>query len=375
MNKKKNFNHKYSTADNQKSIIASHYGLLLHELLLHTQQSFDNIATGKRERVSGARAHTRDSEASTTRWGIVLAGGDGTRLRSLSKLISGDERPKQFCRVLGETSLLDNTIERIELGIPHDNILISLTRPHEKFYSYLYSRFNKEQLLVQPANLGTAPAILYSLLKVAKKSPRASVAFFPSDHYLSDNAKFMDQIDLAFKTVDAEPEKVVLLGITPKHPETAYGWIEPVYKNVIDDPESVRQVKRFWEKPSKDMAVKLMKEDCLWNSFVMIGSVDTFISMIRNSIPGLYHQFQSLNDKIGTTYEEDAADALYRNINAANFSQQVLEVCTGDLIVLRVENVDWCDLGETRRVLSTLESTGIKSEWNINAYNSVSKAG
>jgi mannose-1-phosphate guanylyltransferase len=374
LNRKKYFNYKYSTADNQDSIIDSHYGLLSHELLLNNQQSFDDIATGKRVRVCGTQAHARDSEASATRWGIVLAGGDGTRLRSLSKLISGDERPKQFCRVLGENTLLENTIERIEIGIPHDNILISLTHPHEKFYTYLYSRFNKEQLIVQPANLGTAPAILYSLLRVAKESPEASVAFFPSDHYLSDNARFMDQINLAFDTVHAEPKKLVLLGITPKHPETAYGWIEPVYKNRSDDSESVRQVKRFWEKPSKNMAVELMKEDCLWNSFVMVGSVLTFLKIIRRSLPGIYHEFQSLSDRIGTKYEEHAVDAVYRNIDATNFSHQVLEVCTEDLMVLKVRNVDWSDLGEPQRVLSTLESTGRKLEWTNNAYKLVSNA-
>jgi len=81
---------------------------------------------------------------------------------------------------------------------------------------------------VQPENCGTAPAILYSLMRLTKVSPDAMVAFFPSDHYFSDDEGFMTHVDFAFDTVRMNPESVVLLGIEAEKPETAYGWIEPV---------------------------------------------------------------------------------------------------------------------------------------------------
>ena len=144
-------------------------------------------------------------ESELHRWGVILAGGDGTRLRSLTRIISGDERPKQFCRILGDESLLERTVKRVEMGIPRNNILLSVTRTHERFYSYLYDKFDRSRFAEQPANLGTAPAILYSLLRIAKVDPEASVTFFPSDHYLSDDEIFMKQVEAVFEGVERQP--------------------------------------------------------------------------------------------------------------------------------------------------------------------------
>jgi len=307
------------------------------------------------------------------RWGIILAGGDGTRLRSLTKLISGDERPKQFCRILDEESLLEKTVKRVEIGIPRSNILLSLTRTHEKFYGDLFDIFNQSQLVVQPANLGTAPAILYGLVRIARVSPEASVTFFPSDHYLSDDEIFMRQVESAFEGVEREPGKIVLLGITPSSAETEYGWIEPESRNYDNNPESLMRVRRFWEKPEKSTAVELLQRRCLWNSFVMTGKVSAFLNMISRSLPGLYHDFMRACDMFGTPSESDAVEYIYEKLTPSNFSQRVLEVSTKNLMVLAVRDIEWSDLGEPGRVLSTLENIGIQTDWILKKENLVRK--
>src|SRR6266700_2828087 len=161
------------------------------------------------------------------RWAVILAGGDGTRLRSLTRAIAGDDRPKQFCPILGNETLLDQTRRRVSLAVPSSQTILSLTATHRDFYAESVTDMPQANLVVQPTNLGTAPAILYSLLRLSALDPGAAVAFFPSDHYFSDDQTFMSHVDSAFTAVKAQPETVVLLGIEADRPEVEYGWIEP----------------------------------------------------------------------------------------------------------------------------------------------------
>ena len=185
---------------------------------------------------------------------VILAGGDGSRLKSLTKLISGDERPKQFCPIVGNRSLLDATRQRVALSVSPENTYFSLTQKHECFYERPLWNVAERNMIVQPENKGTAPAILFSLMRLAKVSPDATVAFFPSDHYFSDDEGFMEYVDTAFRAVDVSPTSIVLLGIEPEKPETAYGWIEPVESLFGDLSRSVSRVGRFWEKPTPGVA-------------------------------------------------------------------------------------------------------------------------
>lgn len=325
--------------------------------------------------IAADRVSKENKRKGKNRWGVILAGGDGLRLRSLTKLITGDDRPKQFCRILGNESLLERTIRRAELGIERGNILISLTRTHEEFYKFLLDDTNAERLVIQPANLGTAPAILYSLLRISTADPHSTVAFFPSDHYISNDEAFTSQIVSAFGRAQEEPDKIVLLGIKPEYPETEYGWIEPITRSTDCSPMLFSRVKRFWEKPPKALALELAAKGCLWNSFVMVGRVSTFLQVIKRSIPGLYKCFASVRNKIGTQYESDSIDYIYENLTPTNFSHRVLEASTKNLLVLTLADVGWSDLGEPRRVLSVLENFGINIDWKAGEDDFVHQTG
>src|SRR5690348_12785191 len=122
------------------------------------------------------------------RWGVILAGGDGTRLLPLTRRITGDDRPKQFCCIFGEETLLVQTRRRVSRIIPPQQILLVLTMAHERFYIDQVDDAARSCLLIQPYNRGTAPAIVYSLMWVRHLDPEGVVAFFPSDHYFSEDA-------------------------------------------------------------------------------------------------------------------------------------------------------------------------------------------
>jgi mannose-1-phosphate guanylyltransferase len=125
----------------------------------------------------------------------------------------------------------------------------------------------------------------------------------------------------------------------------------------------VRHVARLWEKPSRSLASALMKNGCLWNSFVMIGKSDAFLNLLRLAIPRLMPAFESIRPALFSAREEDALVDLYSTIRSSSLSDEVLSTHSSGLAVICSRNLGWSDLGETNRVLSVLKSTGAKSEW------------
>lgn len=295
-------------------------------------------------------------------WAVILAGGDGTRLRSMTRAIAGDDRPKQFCSIVGGRTLLEQTRRRVSLSVDSDRTLLVVTKQHERFYSALVDTLQNELVLEQPENRGTAAAILYSLFRIAGASPRATIAFFPSDHYFSDDEAFMSYVDSAFHAAGTRPETVVLLGIPPSRPEVEYGWIEPHESILGSMPRSITRVSRFWEKPTAAVARRLMERGCLWNSFVMVGRVDALLKMTRQALPEAYDLFASFAPAFGMTVEPTALHDVYSKIPELNFSYEVLARRPHDLMVMRVGDVEWSDLGEPTRVQSTLARVAMQRE-------------
>ena len=294
-------------------------------------------------------------------WAVILAGGDGTRLKSLTRKIAGDERPKQFCSVLGKKTLLEETRERAALELAHQRTLYVVNRAHEPYYRPILGNKSASNLVVQPSNRGTAPAILYSLLRIASIDPHALVVFLPSDHYISDNNKFMTCIRAALDTARRRTDLVMLLGLKPESPEVEYGWIEPA--EPIHDQSRALSVRRFWEKPNQLLAQLLLSRGCLWNSFVMVASVQALLRIIESAMPRLYASFVGLSSVIGTPEEAHVISVLYERLTEANFSHQVLAHRPEKLAVLKVSGVRWNDLGEPKRVMASLHMAGIRPHW------------
>lgn len=294
------------------------------------------------------------------RWGVILAGGDGKRLLPLTRTITGDDRPKQFCSVMGDGTLLQQTRRRISKLVPPQRTLLVLTKAHEPFYSDHATGIPQSGMLIQPCNRGTAPAIVYSLLNLREMDPEAIVAFFPSDHHFSDDEAFASHMEAAYAAAASLLEHVILLGIPPDSPEVEYGWIEPGVSSAM--PSSVFPVSRFWEKPRQKVAASLMAQGCLWNSFVMVGRLSAFLNSIQRALPSLLDRFESIRSSSLTASADTELGELYSGIPTISFSQDVMSVRPMDLAVLCATGLGWSDLGEPGRVLSVLESKGVRSE-------------
>jgi len=230
-----------------------------------------------------------------------------------------------------------------------------VTKSHERFYSG--QPFG--ELLVQPCNRGTGPAILYSLMRLRRIQPRAVVGFFPSDHHFADEEAFSGCLRQAFDLAEKRLDTVVLLGIKPSHPETGYGWIEPGEPLGAPGSGPVFGVRAFWEKPAAGTTAELIRRGCFWNSFIMIGSVDSFLNLVRKAMPVLLRSFLDFAPALFAPSEEARARSLYQDLESSSFSQDVLSVCPGKLAVLCDRSLEWVDVGEVDRALAVIESGSV----------------
>ena len=312
--------------------------------------------------IQSAPLRRRAPEPQQRRWGMILAGGDGTRLRSLTRMISGDDRPKQFCRLLGGDTLLGQTQLRAARSIPPEKTIVALTNAHEHFFEPDL-RNSASRKLIQPSNRGTAPPILLGMLDIARQDSEAIVAVLPSDHYFSNESAFTRSLESAFSIAGNNPEAVVLLGARPHGPEIEFGWIE-VGSTVGASHQDVFAVKGFKEKPSLHVAEQLFKSDALWNTFVMVGSVQAFLHLAWRGVPDVVEKLGLFLSRSSDNRHISVPASLYEGIAPTDFSRHVLTAEIERLMVLRLNGIEWHDLGKPDRVISVVHSrSGVIPSW------------
>jgi mannose-1-phosphate guanylyltransferase len=182
-------------------------------------------------------------------WAVVLAGGEGMRLRSLVRQVLGADRPKQYVRLLGGRTLLRQTLDRVSLAIAPERTLVVTVRHHAGYIAEEFAAAAHPRVLAQPLDRGTGAGVLYPAHWIAWRNPEATVAVFPSDHFLLGEMAFMAHVAEVAAWVERHPERLVLLGAQPTSPEVEYGWIEPAESLGEVSTGTVRAVRQFWESP------------------------------------------------------------------------------------------------------------------------------
>ncbi len=156
---------------------------------------------------------------SSNNWATILAGGEGRRLRTLTRALSGDARPKQFCRLLGQRTLLDETRRRVYMNVEPARTVYVVTRDHEAFYRPELSDVRRWQLIEQPTNRGTTAAVIYTLVRLRALGAEGVVGLFPADHYYTDRLVLQRTVADAYTFADSHPDSVVLLGAEADRPD------------------------------------------------------------------------------------------------------------------------------------------------------------
>jgi len=163
-------------------------------------------------------ARGRSAVAPGQLWAIVLAGGEGVRLRALTRRVCGDDRPKQYAALSGARSLLRQSLDRVALAIPDQRVTVVTHQKHERYLAAEFATRHRPHVLAQPDDRGTAAGVLFPAHWISWQDPGATVAVFPSDHFILEEAAFMTHVQGVAAFVGQHPEWVVLLGALPYLP-------------------------------------------------------------------------------------------------------------------------------------------------------------
>ena len=288
-------------------------------------------------------------------WGIVLAAGEGTRVREFLAQVCGGRGIKQFCAVTGRRSMLQHTLDRAQQLIPRERILVVVSTDHRTEVEAQLTNWPTENIIFQPANRDTAPGILLPLAYVSHRDPHANVAIFPSDHFIQHEARFLRAVSCAVAEVKRFPQDFVLLGMAPDVAEEGYGWIEP---STIDNGRATRGVQRFWEKPDPATTHVLLSRGAWGNTFVCVAWAPTIWDMVRCVAPDVDAAFADIRHALGTRVETEVVARVYASLRCLNFSSGVCELLVSRLRVLPVPDVGWSDWGSVQRICDSLARMG-----------------
>jgi mannose-1-phosphate guanylyltransferase len=278
-------------------------------------------------------------------WVIVLAGGEGSRIRHLTRDEAGEPVPKQFARLGGERTLLAATLERARDLVPRERIAVSVIEAHRKWWAQGLADHLPGMVVSQPLARGTAAGVLLPLLRILDREPGASVMILPADHAVDDEPILRESLRRAARVAECRSDDVVLLGITPTSADPEFGWIVPAGDRDLHSDG----VGAFVEKPDARTARRLMAAGAMWNAFLVATTGPALIDLYRRHLPGLLAGATALR-RGANGMVPSRGQAAGLELPIRDFSRDLLTPAVPRLRVVRVPSCGWTDLGTPARL-------------------------
>jgi mannose-1-phosphate guanylyltransferase len=283
-------------------------------------------------------------------WAIVLAGGEGSRLRAVARDERGTCAPKQFCPLGGFRPPLAAAIERAEALVPRERVIISVIEAHRPWWSAQLAGRGSETIVSQPLPRGTATGILLPLLAILERDPGARVLILPADHAVEEEDILRRAIERASWVAGQRPDAPVLLGITPTSADGDLGWVVPAGAPDADS----HRVEAFVEKPGPEVARQLMAAGGMWYAFLVATNGRALMRLFERHLPELYAPLRAL-PRPWTPGERRPIET-FESLPSRDFSRDLLTPAATGLRMVRVPACGWTDLGTPARLFEWLAS-------------------
>ncbi len=256
---------------------------------------------------------------------VIMAGGSGTRFWPLSRQLF----PKQLLKIIGDETLIQQTMRRVANGTPAQRVMISTNPAQAETIRVQLSEWKdalKDNFVLEPESRNTAPAIALVALELIRRDPDAIMLVVPADHIVKGQKDFDAAVALAAEL--ARQGLLVTFGIKPIRPETGYGYIKPDTKTILGKRGMLKgyRVGRFVEKPNAAKAAQYLKAgDYYWNSGMFVWRAATILDEIRHHQPVLARGVDGIGRLIGQGASKTAIDEEYRRLPSTSIDTGVME--------------------------------------------------
>jgi mannose-1-phosphate guanylyltransferase len=283
-------------------------------------------------------------------YAVIMAGGQGTRFwpRSRRKL------PKQLLNIVGEATMLEQTVARISPLIPAERTLVVAGDAYRDSIRASLPQLPAENFLFEPVGRNTAACVAWSALWVRQRSADAVMAVLPADHLIRDEAEFLRVLQVA--AIAAQPlHRLVTIGIRPTHPETGYGYIRASQAGLQVDNHAVFRVAQFVEKPSRQKAEEFVAAGTYaWNSGMFVWRADSIWLEVCRYLPQLARGLAPVAQITAAAALDDVLNDVYPQLPAVSIDVGVMERAQDVWVV--PADIGWSDVGSWRALSELLDA-------------------
>lgn len=272
-------------------------------------------------------------------YAVIMAGGGGTRLWPLSR----KDKPKQLLPLLGNETMFQSTVARLEALFPPERILVVTVAEQARVMQEQVPAIPKENYLIEPAPRGTASVVALAAAVLQKRDPQAVMAIQTADHHIRNKDLFKYLISSAFDV--AEKDYLVTLGITPTFPSTGYGYIQQGEPLSGEYKYPVYTVKRFKEKPDEVTAQQLLQSgDHSWNSGMFVWKTNVILAEVERQMPELFKVVSEISSAWDTPKREAVIQEHWSGLKSQTIDYGIMEHAE-KVAVIPAGGLGWSDVG------------------------------
>lgn len=272
-------------------------------------------------------------------YGVIMAGGGGTRFWPLSR----QKTPKQLLNLSGRDLMVNEAVDRMATVIGKSNIfIVTADVQAPAMITATVGKVFPRNILAEPAARNTAACIGYAAMEICRKYGDGVMIITPADHYIQNVDALTGIFKLAILTAENE-DKLVTIGLKPTFPSTGFGYIK--YDKKADG--AVKPVIEFREKPDEKTARQYMEDGSYaWNSGMFIWKASLILEKLREYVPDIYRDLESIGDAMNTPDEQAVLHAIYPNIRKISIDYAVMEpsAAKGEVLVIPGD-CGWNDVG------------------------------